>query len=452
MISWLKPAAFAAPLPLEQVDPSYRRLRRRVFVGIFAGYAAYYLVRNNLALAIPDILKEYPQYSKAALGSALTGLSIAYGVSKFLMGSVSDRSNPKYFLPLGLLLSSALMAAFGLVPAFSASLAAIAAVQVLNGWTQGMGWPPCGKTLVHWFSTHERGLRVSVWNTAHNIGGALVATFALVGVALFHDWHAKFYFNALFAALVAIAVYFLLEDTPQSRGLPPIEEYRNDFPLDYSEADERTLGFREIFFSAVLRNRFLWAIAVANAFCYFVRYGVENWIPTYLETAKGFSFKESSIGWSLYEWAAIPGTIACGWISDRWFNGRRAPATMLFMALTLLAVVVYWLNGRGPLWIDYAALIAIGFLIYGPIMIIGLQSLDLVPKKAAGTAAGFTGLFGYVFGSAVSGTGVGWIADHWGWGGVFTSMVASCLLTILFSAFTLRHKTQSAARASKVPA
>jgi MFS transporter, OPA family, glycerol-3-phosphate transporter len=452
VIAWLKPAAFAPALPPDRVDPAYRRLRRQVFVGIFAGYAAYYLVRNNLALAIPDILREYPQYSKAALGSALTGLSIAYGVSKFLMGSVSDRSNPRYFLPLGLLLSSATMAAFGLLPVLSASLTAIAAVQVLNGWVQGMGWPPCGKTMVHWFSTRERGLTVSVWNTAHNVGGALVATFALAGVTLFHDWHAKFYFNALIAAVVAIGVHFLLEDTPQSKGLPPVEQYRDDYPPDYSEADERTLGFAEILFGAVLRNRYLWAIAVANAFCYFVRYGVENWIPAYLETAKGFSFKQSSLGWSLYEWAAIPGTIACGWISDRWFAGRRAPATLLFMALTVVAVVVYWLNGKGPLWIDYAALIAIGFLIYGPIMIIGLQSLDLVPKKAAGTAAGFTGLFGYVFGSAIAGTGVGWIADRWGWGGVFGTMVACCLLTMLCSALTLGHRAQSASRLSSATA
>ena len=446
MIGWLKPAPFADPIPPAEVDPTYRRLRRRVFLGIFAGYAAYYLVRNNLALAIPDMLREYPQYGKAGLGSALTGLSIAYGVSKFLMGSVSDRSNPRYFLPLGLLLSSAIMAAFGLLPALSASLALIAAVQALNGWVQGMGWPPCGKTMVHWFSTRERGLTVSVWNTAHNIGGALVATFALAGVALFHDWRAKFYFNALIAALVAIAVHFLLEDTPQSKGLPAVEEYRNDFPPDYTEAHERTLDFRAILFTAVLRNRYLWAIAFANAFCYFVRYGVVNWIPTYLQTAKGFSFQQSSLGWSLYEWSAIPGTIACGWISDKWFGGRRAPATLLFMALTLIAVIVYWLNGHGPLWIDYAALIAIGFLIYGPIMIIGLQSLDLVPKKAAGTAAGFTGFFGYAFGSAISGSGVGWIADHFGWGGVFTTMVACCLLTMLCSALTLGHRAQSTRR------
>jgi len=446
MIGWLKPAPVAAPLPASEVDPAYRKLRRQVFAGIFVGYAAYYLVRNNLALAIPDILKEFPQHSKAELGTALTGLSIAYGVSKFLMGSVSDRSNPKYFLPLGLLLSSVIILICGTVKAVYASLFVLVAIQTLNGWVQGMGWPPAGKTMVHWFSTKERGLTVSVWNVSHNVGGALVANFALLGVTLFKDWGAKFYFNAIVAAALAIVAYFLLHDTPQSEGLPPVEEYKNDYPPDYSADHERTMTFREIFFTHVLPNKYLWAIAIANAFIYFVRYGVVNWIPTYLETAKGFSFQQSSIGWSLYEWAAIPGTIACGWVSDKWFKGRRAPATILFMALTLVAVLIYWFNLKGPLWIDYAALIAIGFLIYGPIMIVGLHALDLVPKKAAGTAAGFTGFFGYVFGSALSGTGVGWIADHWGWSGVFSTMVACCLLTILFSAFTLGHQATSAER------
>ena len=415
----------------------YQQQRRRVFAGIFLGYASYYLVRNNLALAIPDILAEHPQYSKTELGTALTALSITYGISKFLMGAVSDRSNPKYFLPLGLLLSCAVMFTSGMVKAIYESLALVIALQALNGWVQGMGWPPCGKTMVHWFSTSERGRVVSVWNVAHNIGGALVASLAVLGVAIFNDWGATFYFNAMIAAAMAIVVFFLMEDTPQSRGLPAVEAFRNDYPPDYTADHERTLTYREIFIGHVLNNRHLWAIAVANAFVYFVRYGVVNWIPTYLQTAKGFSFSQSSIAWALYEFSAIPGTIACGWISDRVFNGRRAPATILFMALTLVAVVAYGLNRNGPIWIDYAALIAIGFLIYGPIMIIGLHALDLVPKGAAGTAAGFTGFFGYVFGSAVAGTGIGWIADNWGWNGVFMTMVGCCLLTIVFSAMTL---------------
>jgi OPA family glycerol-3-phosphate transporter-like MFS transporter len=446
MIGILTPAAEGPRLPAGRIDPEYRRLRRQVFLGIFVGYAAYYLVRNTFALAVPDLLKLYPGSSKAMWGTAMTGLSLAYGLSKFLMGSVSDRSNPKYFLPLGLLLSAGIIFASGTLKWIYSSLALVVALQTLNGWVQGMGWPPCGKTMVHWWSTKERGLTVSTWNVAHNVGGALVANFALLGVTLFNDWGATFYFNALIAAAVAVVVFFLLRDTPQSCGLPPVEEYKNDYPPHYTADHERVFTYKEIFFQHVLTNRYLWAIAVANAFVYFVRYGVVNWIPTYLQTAKGFSFAQSTWAWSFYEWAAIPGTIACGWISDRYFRGRRAPANILFMALTLGAVIVYWLNINGPIWIDYVALISIGFLIYGPIMIIGLHALDLVPKKAAGTAAGFTGFFGYVFGSAIAGTGVGWIADHWGWNGVFVTMVACCLLTIAFVALTLGHRTTSGER------
>lgn len=446
MFSFLKPAPDAARLPADRIDPEYRRLRRQVFAGIFIGYAAYYLVRKNFALAIPDILAEHPEYTKAQLGTVMTALSIAYGASKFLMGSVSDRSNPRWFMPLGLLLSCLVMMVFGFSKGIYTSLAVMVALMAVNGWVNGMGWPPSGKTMVHWWSTRERGRVVALWNVAHNIGNGTAAPLALLGVALFSDWGAKFYFNAMVAAVIAVGIWFVLRDTPQSCGLPPVEEYRNDYPEHYSAAHERTFSFREIFMEHVLPNKYLWFIAIANAFAYFVRYGVVDWVPTYLQTAKGFSFKDSTVAWAMFEYAAIPGTLLCGWISDRLFGGRRAPATILFMAATLLAIIVYALNSKGPLWIDQLALIAIGFFVYGPLMLIGLHALDLVPKKAAGTAAGFTGFFGYVFGSAVAGTGVGWITDHYGWNGVFVTMIACCVLTMVFSALTLGHTTRSSAR------
>jgi MFS transporter, OPA family, glycerol-3-phosphate transporter len=443
MFSFLRPAPDAAPLPAERVDAEYKRLRFQVFVGIFIGYAGYYLVRKNFSLAIPDILRDHPDYSKAQLGSVMTGLSIAYGFSKFLMGSVSDRSNPRYFLPLGLLLSCAVLFVFGWVKEVYLSLWLMILLQAMNGWFNGMGWAPCGKTMVHWFSTRERGRAVSIWNVAHNVGGAMVATIAMWGVMIFNDWGAKFYFNAMVSAAIAIIAFILMRDTPQSCGLPPIEVYKNDYPPNYSAGHERTFTFREIFFGHVFNNRLLWAIAVANAFVYFVRYGVVDWIPTYMQTAKGFSFKESSTAWALFEWAAVPGTILCGWMSDKVFKSRRAPATILFMIPTLLGLIVYGMNRNGPLWIDLAALITIGFFIYGPIMLIGLQALDMVPKKAAGTAAGFTGFFGYVFGSAFAGAGVGWIADHFGWTGVIITMGVCAVMTMIFSALTLGHRAES---------
>ena len=210
LFRFLKPAPHQPRLPGAQIDPVYRRLRFHVFAGIFFGYAAYYLVRKNFSLAIPDILKDYPQYSKAELGTAMTGLSIAYGFSKFLMGSVSDKSNPRWFLPLGLLLSCAVLFVFGFVKEIYLSLTAMIVLQTFNGWFNGMGWAPCGKTMVHWFSTKERGRAVSIWNVAHNVGGALVATIALWGVTMFDDWGAKFYFNAMVSTAVAVVAFLLI--------------------------------------------------------------------------------------------------------------------------------------------------------------------------------------------------------------------------------------------------
>src|SRR3954468_2118617 len=226
MLSVLKPAPTTPLRPAADIDSNYRRLRWQVFSGIFIGYAAFYLVRNNVALATPDILKAHPEYSKADLGKAMTGLLTAYGLSKFIMGSVSDRSNPRWFMPLGLLLTCAVTFSFGLVPAIYSSLTLIIVLQFLNGWFNGMGWPPCGKTMVHWWSTKERGLTVGTWNVAHNIGGALVAYFATRAVAHFHDWGATFWFNAAVAAAIALLIMLLLRDTPQSCGLPPIEQYK----------------------------------------------------------------------------------------------------------------------------------------------------------------------------------------------------------------------------------
>ncbi|MEZ4815727.1 MAG: phosphoglycerate transporter protein PgtP [Bdellovibrionota bacterium] len=447
MLNFLKPAPAIAPLPVDKQAAEYKRLKWQVFAGIFIGYAAFYLVRKNLSLALPDILAEYPQYSKAQIGGALTALSLSYGISKFLMGSVSDRSNPKYFLPLGLLLSCLCTFAMGIKSIYT-SLSIVFVLQALNGWVQGMGWPPCGKTVVHWFPLKERGQIMSVWNVAHNVGGAMVATFALWGLNLFGDWTGKFTLNALVAAALAILVFFLMKDRPESCGLPPVKSTLLEVAPE-STSNKEVFTFKEIFFEHVLNNRYLWYIALANAFVYFVRYGVVDWIPTYFQTVKGLSFEQSSRAWSLFEWAAIPGTIFCGWMSDKVFKGKRAPATILFMGLTMIGIFVYWFNEKGPIWIDYAALISIGFLIYGPVMLIGLHALDLVPKQAAGTAAGFTGFFGYVFGSSIAGTGVGWIADHYQWRGVFITMIACCLIAMALSFLTLLRDWRLERKAQK---
>ena len=447
MWNFLKPAPHKDLLPEGKIDSTYKSLRWQVFVGIFIGYAGYYIVRKNFSMAMPFLTDPAGPYGfdKGSLSIVLSLNAVAYALSKFLMGSVSDRSNARVFLPLGLVLA-ALSMMFMAVPIelFGASTTSIVIMAVLNflvGWFNGMGWPPCGRVMTHWFSVKERGTKMSIWNCAHNVGGALIGPMAAGGLVWFGSWQAgTFWFPAVVALIIVVIAYSLIRDTPQSCGLPPIEEYRNDYPKNYSAKSEVELTAKEIFFKYVLNNKTLWFIALANAFIYLIRYGVLDWAPTYLKEVKGYDITE--IGWAyfVYEFAAIPGTIVCGWLSDKLFKGRRALTTMIYMVLIAVSIFVYWQFSATPL-MDSICLIAIGFLIYGPVMLIGVHALDLAPKKAAGTAAGFTGFFGYFFGTALfANIGLGYIVQHLGWNWNFIVLLGACALAFLFIAFTYKEE------------
>lgn len=453
MSNFLTPPAFKAEQTGPEADAKYRKLRWQVFLGIFIGYAGFYIVRKNFSMAIPSLAPF--GFDKGELGIVLSMNAIAYGFSKFLMASISDRSNARVFLPLGLV-CAALSMLFMIVPvqwlgAEHKSLAIIlmAALNFLVGWFNGMGWPPCGRVMTHWFSIKERGTWMSFWNCAHNVGGALVGPMAVYGAMWFGSWfygaHEDHYFligtyafPAATAFLIAIVAYLLIRDTPQSCGLPSIEKWSGNASNTYNEKAEEVLSTKQIF-KIVLSNKLLWYIAFANAFVYMVRYGCLDWAPTIL-TEKGIDLKEAGWAYFAYEIAAIPGTIICGWISDKVFHGRRALPTIIFMGLLIIAIAIYW-QFLDNLYVVIGCLIAIGFLIYGPVMLIGVQALDLAPKNAAGTAAGLTGFMGYVLGTAVlANIVIGYVAEHAGWDWTFILLMVACVLSIVFMALTYKQE------------
>ncbi|MHA6498327.1 MFS transporter, partial [Escherichia coli] len=123
----------------------------------------------------------------------------------------------------------------------------------------------------------------------------------------------------------------------------------------------------------LLPNKLLWYIAIANVFVYLLRYGILDWSPTYLKEVKHFALDKSSWAYFFYEYAGIPGTLLCGWMSDKVFRGNRGATGVFFMTLVTIATIVYWMNPAGNPNVDMICMIVIGFLIYGPVMLIGLH-------------------------------------------------------------------------------
>ena len=436
-----RPAPHAPRLPQAEVPAAYRRYRWQVMLTIFVGYASFYFVRSNFANAKPYLESELG-FTKSDIGLIAAMLSVSYGLSKFVMGVVSDRSNPRTFMATGLILSGLA----NVFMSFSPTVGAMAVLWLANGWFQGMGWPPCGRTLTHWFSDNERGTKFAIWNTAHNVGGGLIGPIATFSIILYASWRGAFLVPGLIAIGVGVIVLLFLRDTPQSVGLPSIEEHRNDFPSVAVEDREREMTGREILVRFILKNPRLWIIALANVFVYVVRYGVLNWAPSYLQEAKHASVEQAGWFYFTFEIAGILGTLVAGWASDRLFAGRRGPVSVIYMTIVTLAVLVYWLDPTDGLWVDFGALLVIGTFIYGPVMLIGVAAVDLVPKKAAGSAAGFTGLFGHFAGMNFAEFGLGSVIQRYGWNAAFMLLVGACVAAVLCLATTWNMHNRAGAR------
>lgn len=416
-----RPAPAVPRLSDQEAARLYPRYRWQMMEATFVGYGTFYLVRNNLSVVAKDMSSAL-HYDHAMVGNILAITAISYGLGKFLMGTLSDRSNPRMFMAFGLLLTAICNLLFGSVANYTLHLG----LWSLNGFIQGMGWPPCGRTMGHWYTKEERGLMFSVWNTSHNVGGGMAGMLAAWAVSTYGGWQYAFIVPGILAGIGSFYLFWRLRDTPQSVGLPPIEEYNalrdrvsgessgeqgsdEHASSDAEVAIERELTFREILLGHVLTNKYVWLLAAANFFAYIARYSMLDWGPTYLREVKQASLASGGFAVLVLEFGGIPSTIFLGWISDR--MGRRELLAAICMVPIILAFAVIVMTPAGYLWLDMAMLASIGFFIYPVINLIVILALDLTSKKAIGAAAGFIGLFGYI-GRTVQAKGFGGLLKH----------------------------------------
>ncbi len=411
-----------------KIDHEYRRWRMRTMVGLFLGYAVFYFCRKNLSSAQPAMMKELG-FSKTEMGMIWSALYLSYGVSKMVNGVIGDRANPRYFMAIGLFLSAVCNLFFG----WAASLTTLAIAWALNGWFQGMGWPACARGMSQWFSASERGRTFGVWNISHQVGGGLILILAGY-LTQNYGWRYSMWVPAVIGVFGAAGIVWILRDTPESMGLPSIEQWKNDHEGAVKAEKSGAESVRDILFKHVLNNRQIWFLSLANFFVYLVRYGAMDWAPTYLVEVKHSSLAVAAAKTSLFEFLGIAGTLVAGYLIDTRFRRHRHMVNVIYMLLLVFAVIALWKLPPGTPILDGVMLGVIGFLVYGPQMLVGALAVDAGGKYAAATASGFTGFWGYL-GSIASGVGTGLIVDRFGWNGGFIFFVVAAILgTLLFLA------------------
>ncbi|HEU5057461.1 MAG TPA: MFS transporter [Kofleriaceae bacterium] len=401
----------------------YRRMRGRQLGLAFAGYAIFYFVRKNISIGMPLMEKELG-VGKTQLGAFLTAGDSIYGVSKLANGFAGDRVSARWFMAAGLALSALMNGAFGL----ASSALVLGILWLMNGWFQGMGFPPCARILAHWFAPAERGRMWGVWNGSHMIGAAGILVLA-GWLGQNFGWRAVFLVPAGIALATAAVLAVWLRDTPRSLGLPPVEVYRAAEGERRPPEVEPALTpaeYKEVLRRRVFGNRVVWLASIANFFVYTVRLSFLNWAPTFLSQEKHVRLDMAALMTAGFELAGLVGALGAGWLTDRVFATRRAPICTAFMLATAASVFAFWQLPEGNLVGAVLLLLAIGFTVYGPQFLVGVMVADQAGKHAAAAAIGLTAIFGYAS-SMVSGLGLGAILDHHGWNGGFAMLAAAAV-------------------------
>jgi OPA family sugar phosphate sensor protein UhpC-like MFS transporter len=429
------------------LNPRYERWRWLTFGITWLIYASLYLTRQSFSVAKvafdgdPRISMGRDQY-----GLVDSAYLTVYMLGQFIFGPLGDRFGPRRILLFGIALSVLVASASG----FATTMSAFIAFAVLQGIAQSTGWSNTTKTMSSWFSLGERGRVIGWWCTHYTVGAAIalpfsgwlmelyghkpassqfVPPFSSFGASAYFApavsfacdpllpyWPAAFWGPAAALSLVLVLTYLLLRNRPEDVGLPPIEQYRGE-PESLIDPGEKSRPVREgswALIGEVLAAPSIWLLAVAYFSIKLTRYAFIFWGPKYIAESLGSGAYQSTLTAAALPIGGLVGVIGIGYVSDKVFQARRAPATILFLLATAIVMVV-GLTHIQSIWLMGAFFFLVGVFLLGPdSMISATAAMDFGTKRGAGTATGFVngvGSLGGILGGYLPGvltTGSDW--------------------------------------------
>ncbi len=382
-------------VPEDQVRQEYRKLRNRTFWGAASAYGLYYVCRMSLSIVKQPLIDE-GVLSASELGVIGSAMFFVYAVGKFVNGFIGDYCNIRRFMGTGIFISALLNLILGLVglmydamvlPSFVVFLFFII-LWGINGWMQSMGAPPGVIGLSRWFPQSRRGTYYGIFS-ATPYAGKFLSLIILGAVAGAFGWQWAFITAAIFGFVASADIFCCVSDTPESKGLPSIQELSQE-PLKVEDS-MRTIRLQR----SVLMHPGIWIIALSSAFIYITRYAVDGWGVLFLQKVKNFGLYDATQIIAISSISGILGTVIAGWLSDQVFKGDRIIPAILSGLLGVLALGLFLFTGGS--YILNIVYVSLFFLAIGVLycIVAGLMAVDIVPRKATGAALGIVGISSY---------------------------------------------------------
>lgn len=381
-------------VPEGEVDGVYKSLRNKTFWGVTIAYSLYYVCRMSINVVKQPLIDD-GILSAGQLGLVGSALLFVYAVGKFMNGFIADYCNIRRFMATGLFISAVinlLLGALGFVKGMLPAAVMLVCFVVLwgiNGWMQSMGSAPGVISLSRWFPQTRRGSYYSLFSSSPYIG-EFISYNILAVVVGWLGWQSGFIMAALAGLAGAAIILIFVSDTPESKGLPSIQQISGEALTKEDKMPTRELQ------KMVLKHPGIWVIALSSAFIYITKYAIAGWGVLFLQKARGFELAQASQVIAFSAVFGILGTVLAGWLSDNVFKGDRIKPAVLSGIISTSSLILFLFVGGGfVLNIFYVSLfsLSVGVLYC---IVAGLMAVDIVPRKATGAALGVVGISSYV--------------------------------------------------------
>ena len=383
-------------VPENEIRPKYLSIRNRTFWGVTVAYSLYYVCRMSLSVVKQPLIDE-GVLTAGQLGVIGSALLFVYAVGKFMNGFIADYCNIRRFMFTGLAISAGinlLMGILGIVDSMVAlPLSVIFILFTLlwgvNGWMQSMGSPPGVISLSRWFPQSKRGTFYSIFSASPYLGEfiSFILTGLIVGA---FGWQWGFVVAAAAGGAGAVLILLTVSDTPESRGLPSIQQLSGEQVKTVDKMPTRELQ------KMIFKHPGIWVIALSSAFIYITKYAIAGWGVLFLQKERAFSLEQATQIIAFSAVFGVLGTVLAGWLSDRVFNSDRIRPAILSGAVSFVSLALFLFAGGGYMMnILYVSVfsLSIGVLYC---IVAGLMAVDIVPRKATGAALGIVGISSYI--------------------------------------------------------
>jgi sugar phosphate permease len=398
-------------------------------------YAAYYMCRYNFRFATPGMQEEFG-FTTTQISDMLGIWSLTYGTGQLVNGLITDRIGGKRSMQIGAFGTIVVNILMGLLPllvvggalagtakfvfrveSIDPAFIAIAVVWLINGWFQSFGAPGMIKINAAWFQRQERGTFAGIFGFMIQLGqvassklSPLILNGFSIGVLVVAkgDWRWLFIIPPMVTLAVAIFMSFAAKPSPDQAGYPGVIVDE----LDNSAGE--TVSLKESF-RTIFTHPLVWFYACAYACTGAVRTSSDQLAILYFQDQLGMDMKTNipaTVAWTLaiMPMAAVAGSLASGWVSDKFCKGHRSPVAMSLYFLEAVVIgfaallLMKGLVGPTPAGIltGCGILIMIALTANSTHSIVGAAApMDIGGKKMAGFAAGVIDSFQY-YGGAIS--------------------------------------------------